>query len=227
MGTSDGGRSSLRVHDVVLDDGDVRLRPLTEADWDMITVWETDPDVLWFSEGGEPRTWTIDEWKPIYRDISKSAEMFVIEHEAAPVGTGWVQAMNLDFISADYPGLDLRRIDLQLDKGVWGRRIGTRAIRLMTRRAFDTGADRGFVAAIWDFNERSQGAFAASGYVLWRTIPERDGSTGTAMIYLVCHRETPGVSLLRSCSPPGRPTVVKVNGQGRGRASRDPKSRVP
>ncbi|MFI5046452.1 MAG: GNAT family N-acetyltransferase [Acidimicrobiia bacterium] len=169
----------------------MRLRPLTEDDWDTIAVWETDPDVLWFSDGGEVRQWTIDEWKPIYRDISTSADMFLIEHNDIPVGTGWVQAMNLDFILAEHPGRDLRRIDLQLDETVWGRRLGTRAIRLMTRHAFDTGADLVFASGIWDFNERRLRAFGACGYGLWRSIPEPDGSRSSAMVYLVCQRPDP------------------------------------
>ena len=166
----------------------MRLRPLTESDWDTIAPWETDPDVLWFSEGGELRPWTIDEWKPIYRDISQSAEMFVIEHDGVPVGTSWIQAMNLEFIVEEFPNQDLRRIDLVLDKSVWGRGIGTRAINLMTGRAFDTGAQAVFGASIWDFNERSQRAFRACGYTLWRTITEPPGSRGAASVYLVSRR---------------------------------------
>ena len=50
-------------------DEELQLRPLTERDWDTIARWETDPEVLWFSEGDEPREWTIEEWQPIYRDI--------------------------------------------------------------------------------------------------------------------------------------------------------------
>jgi len=73
---------------------------------------------------------------------------------------------------------------------VWGRRIGTRAIRLMTGRAFVTGADLVFAAGIWDFNERSQRAFAACGYLPWRTIPV-ERARGTAMVYLVCERAAP------------------------------------
>lgn len=184
------GHSVLRVHDVVLQDGDVRLRPLTEEDWDTIAPWETDPEVLWFSEGGEPRDWTIEEWKPIYRDISQAAEMFVIEHQATPVGTGWVQQMNLDFILTAFPGVDIRRVDLQLAKHVWGRGIGRSAISLMTGRAFGTGAELVFAAGIWDYNQRSLRAFAACGYLPWRTLAEPEGSRGTSTVYLVCRRRS-------------------------------------
>lgn len=34
------GHSALRLHDVVLQDGDLLLRPLTEEDWDTIAPWE-------------------------------------------------------------------------------------------------------------------------------------------------------------------------------------------
>jgi RimJ/RimL family protein N-acetyltransferase len=178
----------LRVHDVVLEDGDVRLRPLTEDDWATIEPWETDPDVLWFSEGGDPRPWTIDEWKPIYRDISRAAEMFVVERAGTAVGTAWLQVMNLDFVRDALPDRELRRIDLQLDKAVWGHGVGTTVIRLLTDRAFTTGADSVFACGIWDFNERSQRAFVSNGYRHWRTVPVDGSAKGSAEVYLVCER---------------------------------------
>lgn len=118
-----------RVHEVVLQDGDVRLRPLSEEDWDTIAPWTPIPKSSGSRRAGRGSrgTWTIEEWKPIYRDISRAAEMFVIEHQATPVGTGWV----LDFILTAHPGMDIRRVDLQIAKQIWGRGIGRSAISLI------------------------------------------------------------------------------------------------
>lgn len=37
----------LRKHDVTLRGSRVVLRPMTEADWDVLARWNGDPEVLW------------------------------------------------------------------------------------------------------------------------------------------------------------------------------------
>jgi len=43
----------LRQHRVTLRGKRVRLRPLTEEDWDLLLKWNNDPEVLYFAEGDE------------------------------------------------------------------------------------------------------------------------------------------------------------------------------
>src|SRR5207244_4092266 len=76
--------------------------------------------------------------------------------------------MNMDRILRAFPGCECRRIDLELAKEHWSRRIGTRAIRLLTAHAFATGADLVFGVDIAAENPRSLGAFKRNGYVQWR-----------------------------------------------------------
>lgn len=58
---------ALRSHDVKLVDSELTLRPLSEADWPTIALWNQDPDVLWFSEGDRIEFRPLEEVQSIYR----------------------------------------------------------------------------------------------------------------------------------------------------------------
>jgi RimJ/RimL family protein N-acetyltransferase/8-oxo-dGTP pyrophosphatase MutT (NUDIX family) len=176
----------LRTHLHRLQDADLVLRPLTEDDWQVIAPWNLDPAVLRFSDGPEVTSRTLEEVRAIYRGVSHTpADVFVFEVERRPVGDGWVQHMNLDRVLRAFPERVCRRIDLNLDAAWWGRGIGTRAIALLTRHAFDTGADLVFACDIASDNPRSRRAFAANRYVAWR----RSGvGAGFHRFDLVCRR---------------------------------------
>lgn len=66
----------LRAHDVVLVDGSLVLRPLTEDDWATMAPWNRDPRVLWFSEGDYVQERSIAEVQGIYRGVSQTADVF-------------------------------------------------------------------------------------------------------------------------------------------------------
>ena len=153
----------LSTHDVLLADGVLLLRPFTEGDWGLVAPWVTDARVLRFTDcvGERP----MAEVQGIYRGVSQRAELFVIERDGVAVGDGWLQEMNSPRIIGAFPGLRISRIDLQLAPEVWGQGVGSRAIRLMTGRAFDRGDDLVFGVDIADFNERSRRAFLRCGYV--------------------------------------------------------------
>lgn len=176
----------LRGHDFVLVDGSLVLRPLTEDDWDTVAAWNTDPRVLRFSDNGWVEERSLAEVRAIYRGVSQEAEVFVIEHDGLPVGDGWVQEMNLARITTAFPGQRLARVDLQLAHDVWGRRLGTRAIRLLTARAFDRGDDLVFAVDVADFNHRSRRAFLRCGYAPWRRLPSPAGAPTAFVHDLVC-----------------------------------------
>ena len=80
----------LREHDVTLTGERVRLRPLTEDDWDVLLRWNNDPEVLWFTEGDRVSSRTIEEVRAIYRGVSRTAFCFVIEHEGSAIGECWL-----------------------------------------------------------------------------------------------------------------------------------------
>ena len=176
----------LRTHGVVLVDGSLVLRPFTEDDWGTVAPWNTDPRVLWFSEGDFVEERSVAEVQGIYRGVSQAADVFVIENNGVAVGDGWVQAMNLRRITRAFPGLCTSRIDLQLSHDVWGLGLGTRAIRLMTSHAFGRGDDLVFGVDISDFNERSRRAFLRCGYVPWRRVPSPPGAKTCFVHDLIC-----------------------------------------
>lgn len=172
----------LREHTVVLQGTTsmgrpVRLRPMTENDWDILLQWNSDPEVLYFSEGDDVSSWSLEEVQMIYRSVSQKAFCFIIESEAKPIGEGWLQEMNQERILKRYPGLDLRRIDLMIgDKSRWGQGFGTATIRLLTSFGFEEeGADVIFGCGIADYNPRSLRAFMRVGYQIVFTELQKPG----------------------------------------------------
>jgi RimJ/RimL family protein N-acetyltransferase/8-oxo-dGTP pyrophosphatase MutT (NUDIX family) len=169
---------------LVLVDGDVRLRPFREDDWEVVEPWVTDPRVLRFSDFVEERS--LAEVQAIYRGVAPTSELYVIERDGVPVGDGWLQEMNLPRVLDAFPGLRTSRIDLQLAYDVWGQGVGSRAIRLMTARAFERGDDLVFAVGIGNFNERSRRAFLRCGYVPWRRVPQPERGEGAFGHDLIC-----------------------------------------
>ena len=117
--------AQLRSHDVRLVDGPLVLRPMTESDWDVLLEWNTDAEVLYFSEGDNVTARSLEVVHRIYRGVSRIAFVFVAELEGRPIGECWLQEMNLEHVLARYDSsLDLRRIDLTI-----GEKAHTIAIR--------------------------------------------------------------------------------------------------
>ena len=182
----------LREHSVTLSDGSVTLRPLTEDDWDTLLRWNNDPDVLYYAEGEEVASRTIAEAQAIYRGVSQTAYYFVIEMDGASVGECQLQQMNLVRCLSRYPGKDLRRIDIMIgETHLWGRGIGTTAIGLLVRFAFEVeGADAVFGLDIADDNPRSRRAFEKNGFVLDAIHPGLPGGKARAVFDLVRWKPT-------------------------------------
>src|SRR5579884_4223946 len=159
----------LHEHDVTLRGERTVLRPLRESDWDVLARWNQDPEVLYFSEGDDVSAYTLAEVQAIYRYVSQTALIFMIELDGAPIGECWLQAMNLPRLLRRHPGLDLRRIDLTIgEKPLWGRGFGTEAIRLLVAYAFEhERADAVFGCDIGDYNPRSRRAFEKAGFSLY------------------------------------------------------------
>jgi RimJ/RimL family protein N-acetyltransferase len=165
------GEARLRVHDVTLRGQtargvQIRLRPLTEADWDVLYRWNSDPEVLYYSEGDNVDSYTPEDVRGIFMRVSQTALCFIIEAGGVPVGECWLQAHNYERVLRQYPDLDCRRIDLSIgEKARWGQGIGTETIRLLTEFAFlEQGADLIYNCEIGDYNPRSRRAFQRVGY---------------------------------------------------------------
>jgi RimJ/RimL family protein N-acetyltransferase len=167
----------LRAHGVYLTSGRLCLRPLTEADWDTLFVWNNDPEVLYYAEGGDITSWSMEAMKRMYRDTSRKALILIIELDGHPIGECWLQKMNLDRVLRQYPGLDVRRIDIMIgEKTLWGQGWGTRAIRLLVRLAFEHQCvDLLYLPEIADTNLRSRRAFEKNGFVVVQEVAQNPG----------------------------------------------------
>ena len=182
--------ATLRTHAVTLQGERVRLRPLTEGDWDVLLRWNNDPEVLWLTEGDDVRSRPLDQVQRIYRGVSRQAMCFLAEVDGAPIGEGWLQAMNERRILDEYPGRDVRRIDLAIgEKRLWGQGLGTEMIRLLVRLAFEREEADLLVCFVGGHNPRSRRAFEKAGFRLLRTVPEPDSAKTTFGYDLLLRRE--------------------------------------
>ena len=101
--------------------------------------------------------------------------------------------MNLDRILTQHPGKDLRRIDIEIgEKQLWGRGIGTEAIRMLVEFGFERErADAIFgLLADEDFNPRSIRAFQKAGLAIDATRQEPPGAKARYATDLILTRET-------------------------------------
>jgi aminoglycoside 6'-N-acetyltransferase len=179
----------LRQHSIKIQEEKITLRPLTESDWELLLKWNSDPEILYYSEGDEVTSYTLEQVQQIYRGVSKSAFCFIIEFDRKPVGECWLQKMNLDRITQKYPDLDCRRIDLMIgEKEYWGRGIGTKVIHLLTRFGFeDENAVMIFGCDIADYNLASLKAFQKAGFEIDGKI-EQPKESKARYCYDVCLR---------------------------------------
>jgi len=165
----------LREHTITLTGERVVLRPMTEYDWPLIQSINNDPEIAYYTEGGEWQPYTLDRLQQIYRGISQQALMFVIEHQGQAIGECWLQEMNLPRILAEFPGQDIRRIDLAIGaKHLWGHGLGTESIRLLVKLAFDRERVDALVCFCGGHNHRSRRTFERAGFTILRTVPHPD-----------------------------------------------------
>jgi len=168
----------LRAHDVHLAGERVTLRPMTESDWQHVCAWNADLEVLYWADepGVAPRQ--PDETKWIYRSVSVFAYVFIIEFGGKPIGDCWLQKLNLPEIRERFPGRDLRRIDIAIGrKELWGKGLGSDAIKALVQFAFEQERADGVYAAVRRDNLRSRRAFEKAcfrpledgeGLIIWR-----------------------------------------------------------
>jgi aminoglycoside 6'-N-acetyltransferase len=188
--------AELKTHDITLHGFTslgtrIRLRPLVDADWDLLLKWNNDPEVLYFAEGDDITSYTLESVKELYCSVCAKAFCFVIEADGFPVGECWLQEMNLERVLAMYPGQDVRRIDLAIgEKTYWGKGIGTAVISLLTEFGFKgANTDLIYEPGIADYNPRSLKAFQNVGYEIVGKIEGKPGSKAKFLYDLVLTRD--------------------------------------
>ncbi len=155
----------LRQHTITLQGERVILHPMTEDDWEILLKWNSDPEVIYFSDGGNITPHNLQGVQQIYRGVSQNAFCFIIEVDGSPVGESWLQKMNIERILKKYPKEDCRRTDLMIgEKHLWGQGLGTDTIRTLTRFGFDDEKADIIFGLVDDYNQRSIKAFQKAGY---------------------------------------------------------------
>ncbi|HKQ72389.1 MAG TPA: GNAT family N-acetyltransferase [Blastocatellia bacterium] len=180
----------LKEHSITLHGQFVTLRPMTENDWDILLKWNSDPDVLYFSEGGDVKSYNLEQVQDNYRGVSQNALCFIIVFDGQPIGKCWLQRMNIERLLKKYSGKDSRRIDLMIgEKRLWGQGLGTDTIRTLSKFGFEQeGADMIF-GLVGGYNLRSIGAFKRAGYEVDAEIEEPPGEKSKFSYDLVIRRE--------------------------------------
>jgi len=165
----------LPTHNVHLWDEKVRLRPFTEADFDIVARWFEDPEVLHYSEGKENPNYSRAEIEGIYGGVAEQGSLlFMIETtEGRVIGETWLQPMNMERGKKQPPD-DAWRIDIMIgEKEYWGKGYGRRVVWLLLRHAFEVlGADRVAAMSVFEFNEHSLRMFQACGMREVRRVPD-------------------------------------------------------
>ena len=101
----------------------------------------------------------------------------MIEVEGRPIGECWLQRMNLRRIVDQFPGKDLRRIDLMIgEKELWGRGYGAEAIALLVDFGYSREAADAIFGMVSAGNARSLRAFEKCGFYRHAAIREEDGT---------------------------------------------------
>ena len=106
-----------------------------------------------------------------------------------PAGEGWLQRMSLRRILGEYPGRDVRRIDLAIGERALGG-LGTELLHLLVRLGFEReGYDDHFGVDFGGHNPRIWRASEKAGFRVLRTVPEPDSAKTTFTYDLILPRE--------------------------------------
>lgn len=116
----------------------ILLRPLSDEYLPYVYKWNSDSEVLYWSEGEDVKSYPPEVVQQIYGGISQNNLCFVIEVNSEIIGECWLQKMNLPDVQKMYAdNIDVRRIDMLIgEKSYWGRGIGTLFVGMLAEYAF-------------------------------------------------------------------------------------------
>ena len=150
---------------------------MTEDDWHHLLKWNNDPEVMRYFDHEDFSAVTLGEIQSIYRWVSTHAHCFIIEVEGLSIGECWLQRMNLQHIVDQFPGEDLRRIDIAIgEKDLWGHGYGSEAIQLLVDFGFSHERADAIFGIVSADNERSLRAFEKCGFSTHALAQEEDGA---------------------------------------------------
>ena len=152
----------------------IKLQPLCDKHLPLLYRWNSDTEVLYWSEGDDVvEPYDHETVEQIFGSVSKDAYCFLITKDDVPIGECWVQKMNIPPIVEQYPaGTHVARIDYCIgEKAYWGQGIGTECVRLLLDFAFSQAGYDVVYALVYDYNERSIRLIEHAGFELERKMP--------------------------------------------------------
>jgi RimJ/RimL family protein N-acetyltransferase len=165
--------SIIKTHNITLQGGvkhRIVLKPLSDEHLPLLYKWGADPEVLYWTDGGEDiaRSHDKDTVHKIYGGVSQNAFCFLIEADGVPVGECWLQKMNLKNVIAMYDSsVDVRRIDMAIgEKEYWNIGIGSEFIPLVIDFAFSVEHVDVLHCLCEDCNVRSRRMWEKNGFTL-------------------------------------------------------------
>ena len=172
--------SIIRTHNITLHGGNdtykIILHPLSDEHLPCLYKWNSDAEVLYWSEGEDVESYSPEVVRQIYGGISQNSLCFMIEVNGENIGECWLQKMNLPNISALYPeNTDVRRIDMSIgEKTYWGKGIGTLFIGMLVKHAFECEQVDVLHCFCEDYNIRSRRVWEKNWFtlVLTEEIPQ-------------------------------------------------------
>lgn len=187
----------IKTHDITLyggnDEYDIVLKPLCDEHLPLLYKWCADPEVLYWTEGGEDivRSYNKDTVHVIYGGVSQNAYCFLVEVNGTSIGECWIQKMNLPYVSSMYPKtLDVRRIDMSIgEKEYWNKGIGTQFIKMLVDFAFCGEHVDVLHCFCEDYNKRSQRVWQKNGLKLALTESLPQPQKGRLQYHFVLTRQ--------------------------------------
>ena len=147
----------------------LELLPLCDLHLPYLYRWNADPEILYWTEGGEDIVGSYDKKtvESIYGGVSQTARCFLVEYNDEAIGECWLQKMNLEAIRSMYPDKDVRRIDMAIgEKQYWGKGIGTLFVSMLVEFAFLHEKVDVLHCFAEDYNIRSQRVWLKNGFKL-------------------------------------------------------------
>ena len=162
---------NYKNHNHIIQEDNIKLRPLYETDWEYLFQWNKDKEILYFSEGDDISEYSNEETKQIYTYVSQKADIFIIEYLNEIIGECWLQEMNLNDIMERLPNKNIYRIDLMIGrKELWNKGIGSRVINMLTKYGVTEKKADMIFGIIFDYNLRSLKAFSKNKYVEYNRV---------------------------------------------------------
>ncbi|MBO5110214.1 MAG: GNAT family N-acetyltransferase [Clostridia bacterium] len=162
----------IKEHNIVLSarhgQDCIVLKSLSDKHLPYLYKWNSDPEVLYWTEGEDIEAYPPEVVHQIYGSISQNNPCFIVEVNGEIIGECWLQKMNLPDVQAMYPpNTDVRRIDMCIgEKSFWGKGLGTVFVGILVDYAFCTEQVDVLHCFCEDYNVRSSRVWKKLGFRL-------------------------------------------------------------